>query len=237
MKWFHIAGTLVACSGGVVGFVGCSDSSGGGGPATDAGNDTGTTPTDSGDNADTSGNQDAGGDTSTTPDTGVPGVEVHLQYGSCPPFVPCGGDPKGKWAVTGGCVSETIFDPAKKNCPGLTESNVVFKAKGVIDANATNVDQKTQIFFSAKVNIPRACVDAIPGATCGLVALYLKSAQAGSTSLRLSERQRQLFARILGGINRVSWALDETTSFCAYRRLPRLDDRAEGMPAAAPLPS
>jgi hypothetical protein len=53
--------------------------------------------------------------------------------------------------------------------------------------------------------------------------LYLKLAQAGSASLSLSESQRKLFAAVLGGINRVSWSLDETTSFCAYRRLPLLN--------------
>jgi hypothetical protein len=182
MKLFHLAGALIAVSGGVVGFVGCSsDSGGGGGTTTDAGNaDTGTTPTDSGGNADTSTGQDSGADTSTAADTGVPGVEVNLQYGNCAAFDPCAGDPKGKWAVTGGCVSETVFDPAKANCPGIVESNVVFKAKGTIDTNATNVDRKTSIFFSAKVNLPKVCVDSVPGASCPLVAFFLKSAQGGS---------------------------------------------------------
>ena len=115
------------------------------------------------------GGQDAPADTGV--DSALTGPFVDISYGvaSCPAFTPCGGDPKGTWNVTGGCISEAAFDAAKMQCPGLMESNVKFKARGNVTATATTIARHTEVKFSATLAIPKACKDGVPGATCAVV--------------------------------------------------------------------
>ena len=106
-------------------------------------------------------------DASTKPDASITGPYLDIQFGMCPPLAACGGDPKGLWTVTGGCVEDTIFDAAKMQCPGLTAHNVKFQARGTVLADATTIARKTDVKFTATFAIPKACKDGNPlGATC-----------------------------------------------------------------------
>src|SRR5436190_1748658 len=52
-------------------------------------------------------------------DVPLTGAFVPIAYGAakCPAFTKCGGDEKGVWNVTGGCVTEEAFAQAKSQCP------------------------------------------------------------------------------------------------------------------------
>lgn len=130
---------------------------------------------------------DAGGpvdDGSTTKDAApdapvdagptVDAPEVSIQYGNCANFTACGGDPTGKWTISGGCVREETLAPAKEACPGLTESNVAIKARGLYELTATNVKRQTQVSFSANVSLPAGCKQQA-GNSCSVIAFLLKS--------------------------------------------------------------
>lgn len=101
-------------------------------------------------------------DTSTPKDSGadvaINAPEVALTYGNCPAYTPCGGDPTGSWKLTGGCVREELFAPAKQQCPGLQESNVVFKAKGTASYAGGTATLASQLTFTADVFIPQSCL-------------------------------------------------------------------------------
>lgn len=134
------------------------------------------------------GTSDSGPETSTTSDSGgatdsgggskldvkfdgnIDAPEVSITFGACPAFAPCGGDEKGTWKVTGGCLSEEVLADAKAACAGFTTSNEVIKAKGIVTTDGTNVVRQTQVKFSANAHIPASCA-AQAGGNCQLVAL------------------------------------------------------------------
>jgi len=131
---------------------------GDGGKETSSPADTG--PTDSG----------GGGKKDVAFDGNIDAPEVTLTFGTCPAFTPCGGDEKGSWKVTGGCLSDDVLKDAKTQCPGFTTSNEVIKAKGLFDLDGTNVVQEVQVKISAKAHIPASCASQA-GGDCSLVAL------------------------------------------------------------------
>lgn len=134
------------------------------------------------------GTTDSGSETSTTSDSGpsdsgggstvdvkfdgnIDAPEVTITYGTCPAFTPCGGDEKGTWKVTGGCLSDEIVADAKTACPGFTTSNEVIKAKGIVTADGTNVVRQTQVKLTAKAFVPFTGSCAQAGGNCQLLAL------------------------------------------------------------------
>jgi hypothetical protein len=138
------------------------DSSSGGSP--DASNaDTGTTPS------------DAGNDVADK-DVNIPGTEVSVQYGGCSAFTPCGGDPTGTWTyAAGGCLDAIDVS----TCPGATVTNPVIKVKGQVTftgATAGTVTRLAQVDISASVGIPQSCVNQLPQGfrTCSAIATALK---------------------------------------------------------------
>lgn len=151
----------VGCSGGTT-TSGPTDGGGGtdSGSTTDApsGTDSGTTV------------KDAGKEAST-----LTGPFVDLKYGAanCPAFTPCGGDAKGTWNVSGGCIKEEIFDQAKAQCPTLEVNNVVFQARGYVSADGANIDRHTEVKFTAKFVVPSGCKAVI--GTCSGVASAIKA--------------------------------------------------------------
>lgn len=145
-------------------WIGC-----GGTSTTSAPTDSGTAPETSAPEAGTT--PDGGGGTDASTDaTVIPpnnGPFIDLQYGMCPTFAACGGDPKGLWNVTGGCVSEKIFDAAKQQCPNLAVSNVKFQARGNVNATATNIARQLEVKFTAAFAVPPECKNGNPvGTTC-----------------------------------------------------------------------
>lgn len=124
----------------------------------------------SGASSSSGGTSDGGGsDGSSTNDTGAPDAnktldaafdgfidapEVTLTYGTCATFRPCGGDEKGSWKVTGGCLSDEVLTDAKTACPGLTTKDEVIKAKGIVTADGTTILRRTQVTLKAKAFIP-----------------------------------------------------------------------------------
>jgi hypothetical protein len=148
--------TLFACT---ASWIGCGGSS-----ATTTDTDAGSaTPGGEGGTSETGTTSEAGTDASTEGvDAAITGPFLPVQYKNCPTFTACGGDVKGLWHLTGGCVGEGAFDAAKAQCAGLTESDVVFEARGTIYADATNVTRNTELKFSAKLAIPKACKDNNP---------------------------------------------------------------------------
>ncbi|MDB5213590.1 MAG: hypothetical protein JWO86_1517 [Myxococcaceae bacterium] len=144
--------SMVACA---AMWIGCGGSSATTTPPVDAG---GGTTTEAGSNAEGGTTTDAGTqDSSTAPDASITGPYLDIQFGSCPTLAACGGDPKGLWTVTGGCIDDTIFDAAKMQCPTLTVSNVKFQARGTVLADATTIARKTDVKFTATFLIPSGC--------------------------------------------------------------------------------
>jgi hypothetical protein len=165
-KFFSLAG--IAALGGLV-WMGCSsDDKNATTPGTnDAGTDGATkNNTDSGDGT---GNGDKDSGTQQQP-----GVPVH--YGECPAFEKCDSDPVGSWTVSGGCLSKDAFAPAKAQCPGLAERDVVITAEGTVEVTATNVKRKTAVHLSGSVTIPKTCAKNAP---CSLVAGALQGGFKG----------------------------------------------------------
>lgn len=112
-------------------------------------------------------------------DSSINAPEVTINYmQTCPAFVPCDSDPKGTWTLKGGCIDSSIFDAAKANCPGLSESMVVIKAKGITTIDAVNVSQQSESTFSARVNVPASCKPS-PAVTCSMIGAFLMTAQGG----------------------------------------------------------
>jgi hypothetical protein len=115
---------------------------------------------------------DGGTDSSTTTDAKKTidppsGPFVDLTYGACPPLTGCGGDPKGRWNVSGGCVDEKVFDQAKSACPTIAISQVTFKARGYVDADAVTIVRSTEVKLTANFNVPASC-KAIVGTCSGI---------------------------------------------------------------------
>lgn len=132
-----------------------------------------TTPADGGKEssspADTGASDSGGGGKKDVAfDGNIDAPEVTLTFGTCPTFTPCGGDEKGSWKVTGGCLSDAVLADAKNQCPGFTTSDEVIKAKGIFELDGTNVTRQVQVKISAKAHIPGACT---MGNDCSLVAL------------------------------------------------------------------
>lgn len=155
-----IVGAVASAS---VGWIGCSSTEeappgtstpdAGGGVETGPGSDTGPGPTtDSSTTPDGSSNVDSG------PKIDPPsGPFVDLTYGSCPALAGCGGDPIGRWNVTGGCVDESVFAQATEACPAIVISDVKFQGRGYVDASATTIVRATEVKVTGKFNVPESC--------------------------------------------------------------------------------
>jgi hypothetical protein len=159
-KLFVVGASVLVCSGL---WMGCSSgSSVASGPADGGTSSEGGSGSEGGS---TEGGTDAGTDSSTAVE--ITGAFIDIQYKGCTPLAACGGDVTGLWRLSGGCVDDGAFDAAKGNCPGLTETNVKFQARGVIFADATKITRKTEVKLSATLNLPSECKLANPlGTTC-----------------------------------------------------------------------
>jgi hypothetical protein len=169
-RWWTCA--VLGASAGLVFFAGCSGSSD---------TTTGTTPgPDSGTHAPPPAPNPAPPNPPPPPpptdggnDTGLNAPEVTIDYmQTCPAFTPCDTDPTGSWTLTGGCVDSSLFTAAKANCPGLTESNVVIKSKGLSTITATTITQQSETNFTGKLFVPNSCKPS-PSVTCTLIGNFL----------------------------------------------------------------
>jgi hypothetical protein len=155
-KLVGVCVTLVACA---VWWTGCSSD-----PATGTNNPDGGGGTPEGGSTADSATPDSSGGTDAATDTGVDaalsGPFLPISYGaaSCPAFAACGGNVKGSWTLTGGCVTEALFAPAKAQCAGIVESNVKIEARGTVVADAVTITRKTDVRFSATLAVPGACL-------------------------------------------------------------------------------
>jgi hypothetical protein len=174
-KLLGVCVTVVLCS---AWWTGCSSDS----------SSSGTNPTpDSGGTPDTGGNTEGGSiDDSGTDgpnqglDAALTGPFIPITYGACPASAPCGGDVKGTWKLTGGCVTEALFAAAKGQCPTLAESNVVIEARGVVAADAVTITRNSEVKFSATLAVPAACK---PGAaTCAQIGTAIIASGAVKTA-------------------------------------------------------
>jgi hypothetical protein len=167
--------TLVACAAWWIGCGGTSVSGGdvsdGGGPGEGGSSETGASP-DGGNDAPAEG-----------VDAAITGPFVDIQYKNCATFAACGGDPKGLWHVTGGCVPDGAFAAAKAQCPGLTESNVMFQARGTIYADGTNVTRNTEVKFTASLFVPKVCKDMV-GTMCSDLDAIIKLGGIGNATCK-----------------------------------------------------
>jgi len=167
-KLFVVGASVLVCSGL---WMGCSSGSSvdngtadGGPSGSEAGaSETGTTE---------GGSNDAGGGTDSSTTVEITGPLIDIQYKGCTPLAACGGDVKGTWRLTGGCVPDGAFAAAKQQCAGLVESNVKFQARGVVFADATKITRKTEVKLTATLAVPQMCVAAI--GTCADVATAIK---------------------------------------------------------------
>jgi hypothetical protein len=148
-------------------WAGCTRSSPGRADGTDAGDgaeageslEAGTDSTDGGD-----GGRDAG------KDGNIDAPEIELTYGACADVTPCGGDPKGTWRYSAGCIRSAVFANAKAQCPLLAESNVKARMRGVVTITDTGLDRNAAVDFSATLTIPDTCTQ---GFGCAAVPLLL----------------------------------------------------------------
>lgn len=115
---------------------------------------------------------DGGSSDAGSPDTGAPDADVPWPdagglpapdwapltvgpAGSCPEFVPCGGDVVGVWDVSGGCF-EVDIESAISRCPGAMvtrregrgRGRVVFGADGIAHRVAVS-EVEADVFFPA----------------------------------------------------------------------------------------
>lgn len=103
-------------------------------------------------------------------------------FGKCEAFTKCDGSIAGSWKVTGGCLADSTFDSYRTFCKDLKEHDVVIKASGTVDAteDPNLVKQATNVFLSAKMDVPKACASFIPGgAGCSSLPGLLTSGLAG----------------------------------------------------------
>jgi hypothetical protein len=92
-------------------------------------------------------------------DVTIDAPEITLQYGSCPLFASCGGDPTGTWKYSAGCVDE-ITAPG---CPTATVTSPSFKVKGIVTFGpGSAVSRQIQAKLGATIGVPKTCVDALP---------------------------------------------------------------------------
>jgi hypothetical protein len=160
-KLLGICATALVCT---AWWTGCSGSSTDGVTNADAGGagTDGSSTSDGGGGTDGSSAADAANDTGV--DASLTGPFATITYGSCSTFTACGGDVKGTWNVSGGCVSSDLFKAAKAQCAGITESAVVFQARGNVTADATTITRNTEVKFTAKLAIPSDCKAKVGGA-------------------------------------------------------------------------
>ena len=144
--------STVACGGDEATVDGSSSSSGG-----DGGSSSGASSSGASSSGASSSSGDPFADAGLTDPKTVQGVDV--MYGTCDPFTKCDGPIEGSWAVSGGCLDKSTFDQfrAMAKCPGIHEHDVVIKASGTVTATKTEVTQKTSIFLSAQIDIPKDC--------------------------------------------------------------------------------
>ncbi len=164
-KFFVVGAAILV---GAAGWMGCSsgDSAGVGTVDGGTGNEGGTGAEGGSSEAST----DAGADSASAVE--ITGPFVDIKYKGCATFAACGGDVKGLWRVSSGCVPDGAFDAAKQQCPTLTESNVKFQARGVVFADATTITRKTEVKFTATLAVPKSCKDTI--GTCADLAPLIK---------------------------------------------------------------
>lgn len=112
----------------------------------------------------------------------VPGVTI--PYGKCEDFAKCDGSVVGSWKVSGGCLSDDTFDGFRKFCPGLQEHDVIIKADGTVDATADMITQKTTVFLSAKIDVPKECAKNVPfsDGSCNSIPGILTSGLTGGSA-------------------------------------------------------
>lgn len=168
-KLSHVALAGISVFACTAAWIGCGGSSEGT-PTTGA--DSGGVTTEAGPSSEGGPAIEAGTDASTKPDAAITGPYLDIQFGNCPTLTACGGDPKGLWKVTAGCVDDTVFDGAKMQCPTLTVTNPQFKARGTVYADATTISRNTDVKFTAKFGVPAAC--ATPVGSCATVAMAIK---------------------------------------------------------------
>jgi len=149
---------------------------------------------DGGDTVDSGGTSSSGGTTSSggPSSSGLvdPGTVdgVTIEFKACEPFTKCDGPLDGNYKVIGGCLADDTFAQYKKICSDLKEHDVVIKASGTIEAtktgeNAGTIVNKTSVFLSAQLDVPKACAQAFPGGgddPCNTIPLILTSGFAGS---------------------------------------------------------
>jgi hypothetical protein len=112
----------------------------------------------------------------------VPGVTI--PYGKCEAFTKCDGPIVGSWKVTGGCLSDNTFDQFRTFCQDLKEHDVVIKADGTVEATSDMVTQKTSIFLSAQIDVPKECAKKVPfsDGSCNSIPGLLTSGITGGSS-------------------------------------------------------
>lgn len=169
MRRFGFSRAALAVLGASVAWVGCSGSNATTAPPSDDG---GTT-------VEAGGGADVDGDSGSLDGRDATTDDVPITYGECSEFSKCGGDIRGEWTVSGGCVRQDAFDAAKAGCPGFTESDVSIFANGTLVATSTVVERTLTVKFSATFLIPTSCAP-IPVNDCSLIAAAL---QAGATGV------------------------------------------------------
>lgn len=175
----HVKGGAVALFALTAMWLGCGGSTNNNGGSSSGGPTDGGPTTDGATSSSSSGGPDAatdsggGSDSGGGTDAGINAPEVNITFGNCPAFVPCGGDPKGTWKLSGGCIPDTAFADLTQLCPTAALSNVVIKARGIVTIDATTIDRDSEIKTTATINIPQACLQQIPGGSCAALQLGL----------------------------------------------------------------
>lgn len=156
----HLLGPCLSLAIGMGIAIGCGGSTTSGAmTAPDSGTDAATPPPPP-DPSTTNPGADGGSDANDK-DAHVPGTSVPVQYGSCASFSPCGGDPKGTWTYSGGCLDALDLS----SCPNATITNPDVKVKGQVTFSGSTtgtVARLVEISTSATLGIPQSCVNAIP---------------------------------------------------------------------------
>lgn len=107
--------------------------------------------------------------------SGIDAPEVSFQYGSCAPFVACGGAPAGTWRyAAGGCVDELSI----AMCPTLEVKSSTLKMRGILTIGATTLERLSEAKVTAAIAIPPECTAQANG-SCALVQLGLILAPPG----------------------------------------------------------
>lgn len=124
----------------------------------DAGSDVSANPNDSGSGpTEDAGPKPGDGGADAGRDAAIDAPEVNVTFGTCAAFTPCGGDEKGTWKLTGGCVSNSFLDEAKKECPGFTTTGDKITARGLMTADGTKMSVDTEAKYTTKASVPYTC--------------------------------------------------------------------------------